>query len=147
MKLGIEILALVLIQLTVVVCVAMIEHHFWGHWGPILPAISVLISTAVALGHRFKNRPALVDKRMRLYVSVAVIQGSLILGVQCVALDHSLWIGLVMAIGGSVGILICCACAGDVALTVVGPTELKKEGEEEADVGHFRDWPRFGDES
>ena len=137
-----HVLYLVTVQLLAAALVAAVENEIWGHWGPVLPALSTMVVSTVWLGDQFKKNKALIDQRMPLYLQTSIVQGSVIFVAQLIGGNTGIWITMVLAIGGGIGVWICCACAGDLALSIVGPAEKK----EPPQSGHFRDWPTFRDE-
>lgn len=130
---------LVLTQALAGAIVVKIEQQLWGHWGPILPALSVMIASVIALGVAFNRNEGLIPHRMTLYWRTACCQAVLISLAQLWMFDADPFIALTLGLGGAVGLWICMACAGDLALTVVGkpiePATIEK--------GHFREWPSF----
>ena len=137
MTLWSTILPLVFCQLLTGIVVVELERFLWGHWGPILPALSVMVASSLVLGIAFKKEDAIIPQRMKLYLLTSICQGIIIFCIQLFALKVGFLISLSLATGGVVGIWICIACAGDLALTIVGKTIQPAK-----DVtGHFRDWP------
>ena len=130
---------LVLAQVLTGATVVKIEQQVWGHWGPILPALSIMIVSGIVLGVFFSTNEGIISKRMTLYLRTACCHAVVISVGQLLFFDANLFIALILGLGGAVGLWICMACAGDLALTVVGkPIEpaIKEKG-------HFREWPSY----
>ena len=124
-------------QLLSIAIVVTLEMVFWNHWGPLLPIASMLVATAGVFYLALKRDTRILESRLLIYGTDATCVGVCVFAANVLWGSSSVVISVLLALGAFVGTLVCCACAGDLAQSLLG---LSKENKA-MDKSHFRDWP------